>query len=296
MNNFQKITTWLRNKGIARKYNPHHMPKGTPQGGQFASSGSGGKSGPPATAGFKNKDEAETWIYKNLAYKVEFGDLNIKEINSMLATVKHIQTTCNNLPKLDALNLSASPSFMNGCLGIFVNRLNRLAIRQGLNTKETNATGKDNITAKIETIRAKVDSHKLWAEKHPEQADWPGNKEYLAKLEKELSKTEKGGKRSVSKMAVTDGGADGTLTHEFGHAWHHSNRTVVEKELGLSYDGRETPSKKLVTTQYSKTNHAECFAEAFTLYHAGRVDTLDKKVVKFFDKHFSKLNYGDTAT
>lgn len=89
--------------------------------------------------------------------------------------------------------------------------------------------------------------------------------------------------------------AEGILVHEHMHVWHYGNQDTVGRAFGLSMGGQFRGNEngiadRLGTTEYSKTNWAECFAESAVAHFAGYGNKLPKEMKDFLDSKF-KWNY-----
>jgi len=118
----------------------------------------------------------------------------------------------------------------------------------------------------------------------PGTSEWETKEQYLEKLKDRLP---------GHSSRLYDSTAQGVQVHEYAHAWHDLNRTLVKDELGLTWNGKSVKSTWRVTT-YAGSEQAECFAENFTVYFSGHVEVMDKDMVKFFDRHMPNLNFGGT--
>lgn len=275
---------------------------------------------------FASKDEAKTWLEANVADKVNLGRDKDKalEAASWLRRLSQVSPLGDKMTgfSLEKGDIPVAPM----AFGAYSNKDDTIFISGSAGMKATHKTpqvvshfandrARKQLTSSLSRLEKGVEKHESsiaaleasisklsGKEKAREQkklttkiAKLEQVKNQIGSYKQQIDDTRRLKMDQVGTTGDMFSGIAATVIHEYGHAWHQRNAQELDDKFNLSlnlFSKITDKNKKYCTTSYSRVDPGEAFAEAFSLYHLGQTQALQKDLVEYFDTKFPSLAFG----
>jgi hypothetical protein len=266
-------------------------------------------------APFRKRSEAESWVLKNLANRVDFGEASLDRINATLGPLRVIN---QNMPLKSArLNIFQITKIEDSS-GLFWSNTRKVQIADDVpcwfgTMNQKKAQYLERQQPFLDDINKMLARHNKAKPKETAALNtWKREGRSLNKLKAEREKiiekiksvTKRRGQFKNTVSSQWDANAGGTAVHEYAHAWHYEYDDELTKRFGLSWKQSLSDPvkqiklerdlcKKFKVSDYAASDWAECVAENFSCYMLGEVRRMHPEMVRFFDQQLGKrLRFG----